>query len=526
MRDWHLNVCYETTCGPTDGRWRVTSGRHVKKLEDHRYEIYTIGQLYFDDEPIRLTSAERILSGRSLPAIDGAGFLVIVDKLNGGICIVSDIMGFYPSFRSSCGKYFSNSADWIGGQIKSEVNPLAVTEMLMYGSVERDRTYYKDVERMPSATMVRIDHDNTSRLEWRYDTDSTRDADASDRDIRFWRESFREALASSIARVPSDKLCLFLSGGIDSALVASLVKGRSVTAITFTDKDRIEDVRAERTAEKHRIALVKVPRPPRYYTDIIPDAVSHTDGMFEYRHAYTAGLTDTIRDIQGAAPIISGCYFDIFVKGLSVRGEENWYDRIGQFNGEYREEVWADRRRAFECFRNDMKSLEKYRCLPMSGTRTIAYRTTLFNTLDFALLTSHRDIVRVFRDMPVAYKSKQFVAGMLDNNDTVAPKTSVRAAEFSTAIKRFLQGNPLTGPFAARAKQWRRERARRSSWIPTGEIIASETGAEVLKSYRSEIEILERLCRITGLTQAIGDNPDPMFFRVLTMAEWVRQNGR
>ena len=65
---------------------------------------------------------------------------------------------------------------------------------------------------------------------------------------------------------------------------------------------------AERVARQHGFEWSVIRRDEDYYHRILSDAVMATDGMFEYRHAYTLGLTRQIKEVIGDRPLISGCF--------------------------------------------------------------------------------------------------------------------------------------------------------------------------------------------------------------------------
>lgn len=512
--DWYMNVWRDPAGNGEFGVWKVRVDDDVTRLEDERYRVYATGLLFVDDQPLSLATAHKLANG-TFAAIDGAGFAIIVDRQQQRILVVSDILGLCPAYRSRCGDYISSSADWIAARVSAEVVPEILAEFLVYGSVDRGRTYYDRVERFPAATLVTYSFSGELVAENRYFRHDEIPLSTAPADESVWRQRFFDGLRSSIRRLPGKDIGLLLSGGRDSRLVSSLLDGLNVRAVTFTDADGLEVDGARRVAHEHGFELTVIGRDDDYYHRILSDAVAATDGMFEYRHAYTLGLTDQIRSAIGDRPVISGCFFDLMFKGLSSRGTELWYDKLSALDGELFRQAGAARRERFEQVRGDPQRLERARCFPFSGLKTTAFRGTLLRSLNFVLLTAHRDLVRLFLEMPHEFKHDGFV-----RPERQAGEEGPRGMAW---VKAYLNRHfPVLKQTAIRVGL--RAPDRRSPWVPIEAIAHSDKARELLSGYREEIRYLEELLGHDGLFARAGSDPDPLYFRVITLAEWVRKN--
>jgi asparagine synthase (glutamine-hydrolysing) len=116
------------------------------------------------------------------------------------------------------------------------IDELALAQFIAVNHREQERTFYRDIERVPSRTMVTIDRDCIrSRKYWTPDYDApppyTRDEDYIERA----RELLDLAVASATRDTP--RVAIATSGGLDSSAIAAtaarLGKAENITCFTI-----------------------------------------------------------------------------------------------------------------------------------------------------------------------------------------------------------------------------------------------------------------------------------------------------
>lgn len=494
------------------GDWHVKCGPGVLTDESDQYFVASVGSLFVKDTPFGLSTAEQALDNKTTD-IDGAGWAVVVDKVGKRIGFVSDILGFYPAFHTKCHQAWSNNPDTIASLVGAELNCKALTEFLVYGSILGHETYYEDVYRCKSGTITIFDYVGKINENISYffpDLYANRPANAS----RDWYAEFLAGLDKAIARVGQKNICLLLSAGLDSSLIAQRLQKFNVTAVTMSDSDNLEVQGARRTAKKCGFEHIVLYRDEDYYFNNLERTIELTYGMFEYRHAYTAGLTEQIRQSIGFRPVITGCYFDLFFKGISIKPDARWYDREVPFSSAHSDQV-RERRESLTNNAPNLKALELLRITPMSNVKTLAFRTSLAHTLNFNLLTAHRDLVKLALEMPTELKNPLFSNRP---NKISSSATWRRLDKFAGKLKRGLvrRGKRLLFMPA--------DADRESGWVPIEKIKTDPQTKTLMDDRAEEITFLRKKLGITNYNAPEVQTNDRFFFRVVTLAEWVRQN--
>lgn len=142
----------------------------------------------------------------------------------------------------------------------------------------------------------------------------------------------------------------------------------------------------------------------------------------------------------------------------------------------------------------------------------------MLQSLDFILLVAHRDLVRLFLEMPHQFKKDGFI------RPEGEPQASEGAPRRLAGFKAYLNRHaPVLRQSAI--KLGLRAPPRHSSWVPIEEIAQSERAKQVLKEYQEEIGFVADRVGSDNLYASTLSSPNPLYFRVVTLAEWVRKNG-
>jgi len=164
-----------------------------------------------------------------------------------------DHFGVKPLYYSETSStlYVSNTIDCLRRcpGVSTDLDELFVAEFLMFGQyLTRHLSVFKGIHRLPPGHRLTWS-DRTGTVVERYWSlpvhDQIRFRDPADYPARF-RELMEEAVRD---RVPDDRICLIMSGGLDSTTVAAFARsimparrdGESVRACTFVYEQLFED---------------------------------------------------------------------------------------------------------------------------------------------------------------------------------------------------------------------------------------------------------------------------------------------
>ena len=170
-----------------------------------------------------------------LEKIDGMYTFAIWDGRSGKLYIVRDRCGKKPLFYTRHnGRFFFAStlvALLAMTQHQPEVSLKAVSHYLNTLSVPSPYSIYEGVQKLPAACRMEVDGEGKSSIEryWRLSFDEKEER--SDRD---WIDAIESELQSAVkSRLISDvPIVAFLSGGVDSSLVAAMMAKHSDSKIT------------------------------------------------------------------------------------------------------------------------------------------------------------------------------------------------------------------------------------------------------------------------------------------------------
>ena len=250
-------------------------------------------------------------------------------ELNGSFCIaiynlvahelllINDRFSSYPLF------YFSNdkgtllfstqlSAILKSSEVPRELNIKSIFEFFTFQRCLGTKTFYKDINVLPPATVLRYWKDNislNSYWERKYKEEKKPE--------KYYVDKLAEALKKSVERrtTGNHRFGILLSGGLDSRTVLS-ASDKKMVCFTFGDFENREVKIAKRIAEAKGCKHVFLKREFDYYANLVDKAVEIGDGMQSFVHAHSIGFFDQIQkrcDIlfHGFAP-------ELFFRGTNL----------------------------------------------------------------------------------------------------------------------------------------------------------------------------------------------------------------
>ncbi len=178
-------------------------------------------------------------------------------------------------------------------QIDAQIDPVALNYyMSFHAVVPAPHTLFKDIKKLPPATLMMIEPDGTSHQETYWELNYQRSDDDLKRTEDEWIDAVHEALTLAVKRrlVSDVPVGVLLSGGLDSSLIVGLLSELGQTGIN-TFSVGFEDVAEEEGNEFRYSDIIAA----RYQTEHHKINVDHRE--------LQANLADCVRAM--AEPMVS-----------------------------------------------------------------------------------------------------------------------------------------------------------------------------------------------------------------------------
>jgi asparagine synthase (glutamine-hydrolysing) len=226
----------------SDGRYAIVFNGEIYNFRELRRELEAKGIAFHTTSDTEVVLALFALEGeRMLPRLRGMFALAIWDTQSCQLFLARDPYGIKPLYYTHAkgGLLFASQVKALlaSGLVSAEPESAGVAGFYLWGSVPEPWTLYRDVFALPAGHWLRV-HDGVADapVSWhdirRHWQDAPRASSAGE-----LQERVRLAVTDSVrAHLVSDvPVCVFLSGGIDSAVVAGLAVdlGAQVQGITI-----------------------------------------------------------------------------------------------------------------------------------------------------------------------------------------------------------------------------------------------------------------------------------------------------
>jgi len=212
-----------------DGSVWLTYNGEIYRFEKLRSELESLGHRFrsTSDSEVLLRGYEQWGKG-VLARIDGMFALAIRDARSNTLLLARDRLGKKPLFWARSGNVLAFSSLLRPlvevGITRPEIDPIALRQYLHLNYVIGPRTIFAGAQLLPAGTWLEYcDGEIRSQQYWDLKTASPA------RDIADPQQHFETLLTDAVrARLVSDvPLGIFLSGGVDSALIAALAQHES-----------------------------------------------------------------------------------------------------------------------------------------------------------------------------------------------------------------------------------------------------------------------------------------------------------
>jgi len=254
--------------------------------------------------------------------LSGPFVVLRLDKQDGKLEVITDLMSFTPVFEADC-----NGAKTIGTHVdaaarvagcKDEKDATSIADFILHGVVTYPYTVYANLRQVaPSSTHNWHLHENAryeSKHYWQPLEGNPH------RNIDKVATSFREALIEYVHAVTSgmDRVGLFLSGGEDSRVILSMLPKRCKRdAFIFLEGMNREGSIAQKVANTYGANLNTSLFPKNRYLDVLPHCSDLVGSGSQYTHVHSYGFHKSCGFSQYPA-VFGGLYSDGLTKGAYI----------------------------------------------------------------------------------------------------------------------------------------------------------------------------------------------------------------
>ena len=256
----------------SNGRYTVAFNGEIYNFRALRAELERDGARFTSDGDTAVLLEGWVRSGPAfVRRLEGMFAFAMWDEWNRALFLARDPFGIKPLYYAPVGRGLLVGSELraltASGLVAAQIDAHALAGYLTFGSVPEPETIVAGVRLSPPGTILRFDT-ATARLA---EVDATpfvhleRDAEPiADRATA--ARVIREALEHSIDRhlVSDVPVALFLSGGIDSSIVAALAAQRARSTldgftVSFAEEEFDESAVASRVAKRHGIRHHLIP---------------------------------------------------------------------------------------------------------------------------------------------------------------------------------------------------------------------------------------------------------------------------
>lgn len=234
--------------------------------------------------------------------LNGLFLAAIYDKEKDRIVIANDRYGYYPLFYSLSGKNFifaSEAKAVLKDQtITPRINRSAIPEFFAFSFLLGDKTFFCDVKKMlPSHVLIydRIKDQIRIKQYWDFSLKKRE----LQRTLGSYLKEFTKLMKRAIERRVKDReeVGIFLSGGLDSRIIAAFASETEtpIITLTFGVKNCTEKQIASEVAERLGLENIFYEIPSDFIANYAKQIVYRGDGLVRIRDCHFIALLNEVR---------------------------------------------------------------------------------------------------------------------------------------------------------------------------------------------------------------------------------------
>lgn len=283
---------------------------HLNSYKSNGKSINIYGNLYyFKNQKLEVNIGKTILSFYNKSGLDflkylnGSYILSIYD--NGTLIVANDRIGSKNLFYCIKSKSLTYSSEikaiFTNEEIKPKLNYDAVYELFTFSFPLSTKTYFEDIELLPPGSVLVINQ-NQFVIEKYYDITFQREK-LKEYSLKELLNQFNILMEKTIGKQMEDKekIGIFLSGGLDSRLIAGFAKriadksGKTIITFTLGSKGGIQEKIVSQIVKKLELENIFYEIPTDSIAEFSKEIVYKGDGTIRIRDAHFYSF---LRDIR------------------------------------------------------------------------------------------------------------------------------------------------------------------------------------------------------------------------------------
>lgn len=233
---------------------------------------------------------------------NGLFLAAIYDKRKDTMVVVNDRYGYFPVYYSLTGENLIFASE-IKALLEDKtlvprIEKTAIPEFFAFSFILGDKTFFENVKMLPPACMLIFDRGKDKVSVQRYWDFSPKRYDQK-KPLGTYLKEFNLFMRRAIERriADRDKIGLFLSGGLDSRVIAAFASQTKAEIVTFTFgvEGCEEQTIASEVSERLGLENVFLAIPADFIADYAEKIVYKGDGMIRIRDCHFISLLDQVR---------------------------------------------------------------------------------------------------------------------------------------------------------------------------------------------------------------------------------------
>ncbi|MEM2129458.1 MAG: asparagine synthase-related protein [Candidatus Bathyarchaeia archaeon] len=251
--------------------------------------------------------------------LNGEFNILIYDKKADKLIIVNDRYGTYPLFYLSNEKMviFASEAKAVlkGAKTPPLINKEAIPEFFTFSFLLGDKTFFYSVKYLQPATILEYERSTNSLKQKRYWDFSKKAARTfTVQTYESHLKTFKKLAKKAVERRVQDKekIGVFLSGGLDSRIIAAFASqtGKEVVTFTFGTKGCIQKRIGEKISQKLGVKNIFYEIPSNFIANYAEHIVFRGDGLVRIRDCHFISALEKVR--KEVDTILMGIYGILF----------------------------------------------------------------------------------------------------------------------------------------------------------------------------------------------------------------------
>jgi asparagine synthase (glutamine-hydrolysing) len=282
-------------------------------------------QLGFKSTSLDFNDAQFIIDLFALKGLNFANYLngefntTIYDKNTDRVIVANDRYGTYPLFYSLNEKMFifASEAKAVleGATTPPRINKIAIPEFLTFSFLLGDKTFFHDVKYLPPANILEYERSADSLKQKRYWDFSKATAKVfTAQSYESYLKAFKKLAGKAVEHKVQDKekIGVFLSGGLDSRIIAAFASqtGKEVITFTFGVKGCIQKRIAEAISKRLGVRNIFYEIPPNFIERYSEEIVFRGDGLVRIRDCHFISALEKVR--SEVDTVLMGIYGILF----------------------------------------------------------------------------------------------------------------------------------------------------------------------------------------------------------------------